>query len=171
MWISTRLSSVCGRARHSRLLAAVIISIIILLWWLSAKPLWAKREQEILPAYTGPRNTPVDAGENGFLSLSDARDFCQRRRWNVYSTRDQHRKLYDMFLINTELDWLEIRLNEIHEAVDFFIVLESAKSFQRNPKTLYLQEHINRKSYPTNLSYVGNSLGGGNCHVEVESAM
>lgn len=30
-----------------------------------------------------------------------------------------------MFLINTELDFLEIRLNELDQEVDYFVILES----------------------------------------------
>jgi len=58
--------------------------------------------------------------------------------------RNRSRKVYDLFLINTELDWFEIRLNELGKEVDYFIVLESATTFQGNPKSLYLQESLHR---------------------------
>ena len=140
-------SSTWSRGRHARLLATIFILITFLLWSLSTTRLRSKPQEDARPAFAGPRNTPIDAGTHGFLSLNEARDLCQRRRWDVYSTRDQRRKVYDLFLINTELDWLEIRLHELDEVVDFFVVLESAKNFQRNPKPLYLQEHLAGKSF------------------------
>ena len=47
-----------------------------------------------------------------------------------------------MFLITTELDFFEIRLHELDEEVDYFVVLESATTFQMNPKPLYLKEKL-----------------------------
>ena len=92
--------------------------------------------------YTGPREALFDTDENGFLPLSEATDFCRRRRWAPYGTRDSPRKVYDMFLINTELDVLEIRLHELDEVVDYFIILESAMTFQMDPKPLHLQPRL-----------------------------
>jgi beta-1,4-mannosyl-glycoprotein beta-1,4-N-acetylglucosaminyltransferase len=44
-------------------------------------------------------------------------------------------------MVNTELDWLEIRLNELHQHVDYFVVLESATTFTGLPKPLVLAEN------------------------------
>ena len=49
-----------------------------------------------------------------------------------------------MFLINTELDFLEIRLNELDKEVDYFVVLESSTTFQMDPKPLYLKDNLSR---------------------------
>ena len=94
------------------------------------------------PPYAGPQPALVEDGVHGFLPLREAQDFCQRRRWEPYATRNQRRKVYDLFLINTELDFLEIRLNELDKEVDFFVILESNTTFQMNPKPLHLQENI-----------------------------
>ena len=95
--------------------------------------------------YAGPRSdAALEAGENGFLPLSEARDFCQRRRWEPYLTRDTRRKVYDLFLFNTELDFLEIRLNELDAEVDYFVILESDTTFQNQPKPLTFRENLSR---------------------------
>ena len=94
------------------------------------------------PPYAGPHPALVEDGVHGFLPLREAQDFCQRRRWEPYATRNQRRKVYDLFLINTELDFLEIRLNELDKEVDYFVILESNTTFQMNPKPLHLQDNI-----------------------------
>lgn len=102
------------------------------------------KERQPSPPYAGPIETLEESAVNGFLSLSEAQDFCQRRRWKPYATRNHRRKVYDLFLINTELDVLEIRLNELDQEVDFFVILESASTFQMNPKPLHLKNNLSQ---------------------------
>ena len=142
---STRWLTFCIGNRRARWSAYLTLSVAIL-FYLSLRQRRSKEEYQPKPAFAGPRDARLDAGEHGFLQLSDAQDYCQRRRWDIYSTRDQRRKIYDMFLINTELDWLEIRLHELDEAVDFFVILESSSTFQQTPKPLHLQENLASKS-------------------------
>ena len=75
-----------------------------------------------------------------FLPFEVARETCSKRRLDVYTSRHKRRKVYDLFFINTELDWLEIRLEELHEEVDYFVILESPTTFQGDEKPLYLKE-------------------------------
>ncbi len=53
-----------------------------------------------------------------------------------------------MFLINTELDWLDIRLNELDAEVDYFIILESNITFQAQEKPLHFQASLNDARRP-----------------------
>jgi beta-1,4-mannosyl-glycoprotein beta-1,4-N-acetylglucosaminyltransferase len=53
-------------------------------------------------------------------------------------------KVYDCFTFFNELDLLEIRLNELDEIVDYFVIVEGKKTFQNNSKPLYLLENIDR---------------------------
>jgi Glycosyltransferase family 17 len=48
-----------------------------------------------------------------------------------------HAKIYDCFLFFNELDVLEIRLNELYDHVDAFVLVESIETFRGNPKPLY----------------------------------
>ncbi|KAG0254167.1 hypothetical protein DFQ27_007008 [Actinomortierella ambigua] len=49
-------------------------------------------------------------------------------------------RIYDMFLFNTELEMLEIRMNELDSVVDYFVVIESEETFQGHYKPLYFQK-------------------------------
>ncbi|KAF8851532.1 glycosyltransferase family 17 protein [Acephala macrosclerotiorum] len=77
---------------------------------------------------------------NGFLNPVEAAGYCSNHGWNAFPRRDSRRKIYDLFMINTELDWLEIRLNELHHHVDYFVILESASTFTGLPKPLILND-------------------------------
>lgn len=87
---------------------------------------YIKERRANLP-YFGPMHAPVENAGNRFLSLQTARDFCQQYQLEPYATRGRQRKVYDMFLINTELDMLELRLHELDSEVDYFVILESGK--------------------------------------------
>src|SRR4051794_40531365 len=45
---------------------------------------------------------------------------------------------------NTELEWLEIRMGQMHEQVDYFVILESDLTFTDEPKPLYVRENWDR---------------------------
>lgn len=74
-------------------------------------------------------------------------------------SQNRRRKVYDLFLVTTELDFFEIRLNELDKEVDYFVVLESATTFQMNPKPLYVHHLIfiiteRRSSSSLNIQYL-----------------
>lgn len=71
--------------------------------------------------------------------------------------------VYDSFMFYNEVDLLEIRLNELYDVVDKFIIMESEYTFQGKKKPLYYLDnksrfssfldkiiHINATSIPTN---------------------
>jgi beta-1,4-mannosyl-glycoprotein beta-1,4-N-acetylglucosaminyltransferase len=53
-------------------------------------------------------------------------------------------RFVDCFLFNDELDLLEFRLTEHDPFTDYFILVESRKSFSARPKKLYATENITR---------------------------
>jgi hypothetical protein len=53
-------------------------------------------------------------------------------------------KIYDCFTFFNELDLLEIRLQELYDVVDYFVIVESDTSFRGNPKPFYLQDNWQR---------------------------
>jgi len=53
-------------------------------------------------------------------------------------------KVYDCFPFFNELDLLEIRLNELCDAVDYFVIVEGERTHQNNPKPLYYLENKER---------------------------
>ncbi|TVY62307.1 Beta-1,4-mannosyl-glycoprotein 4-beta-N-acetylglucosaminyltransferase [Lachnellula suecica] len=82
-----------------------------------------------------------DATHHGFLPVKQARAFCQKQNWQPYPVRSTRRKIYDLFMLNDELDWLEIRLNTLSSTVDYFVVVESPFTFTGLPKPLTLKEN------------------------------
>ncbi len=52
--------------------------------------------------------------------------------------------IYDCFTFFNELDLLEIRLNELSNHVDKFVIVESDRTFQNNQKPLYFKENKKR---------------------------
>ncbi|KAJ9139165.1 Glycosyl transferase family 17 protein [Pleurostoma richardsiae] len=71
------------------------------------------------------------------------KDFCSRQGWRPFRPKQpgQRRKVYDLFMINTELDWLEIRLNTTYDYVDYFVVVEAPKTFTGLDKPLVIRDN------------------------------
>jgi beta-1,4-mannosyl-glycoprotein beta-1,4-N-acetylglucosaminyltransferase len=55
--------------------------------------------------------------------------------------KDSDFKVYDCFTFFNELDLLEIRLNELDNVVDFFVLVESSYTHQGKPKALLFEEN------------------------------
>ncbi|KID88971.1 glycosyl transferase family 17 protein [Metarhizium guizhouense ARSEF 977] len=51
------------------------------------------------------------------------------------------RKVYDLFMINSELDFLEIRLDTLYDHVDYFVIVESPLTFQGGEKNLTIRDN------------------------------
>lgn len=54
-------------------------------------------------------------------------------------------KIYDVFTLYNELDLLEIRMNILDSAVDYFVIIEATETFSGKPKPLHFEE--NRKRF------------------------
>ena len=122
-------------ARRGRSAAfALLCTILGLLYSLARVP-------ETLRANFGdfsPKN------QTGLMTIDEAKGFCQTLNMPVWPERDQRRKVYDLTLINTELDWLEIRLNELWDHIDYFVIVEATRTFTNKPKALHLHDSILR---------------------------
>lgn len=53
-------------------------------------------------------------------------------------------KVYDCFPFFNELDLLELRLNELSNIIDYFVLVEATKTHTGNPKPLYYAENCDR---------------------------
>ncbi|KAG9498564.1 hypothetical protein J7337_009372 [Fusarium musae] len=73
-------------------------------------------------------------------------DLCSAHGYSAFVPKSpsRERKIYDMLMINDELDFLEIRLDALYDYVDYFIIAESAKTFQANSKPLILKDNWDR---------------------------
>jgi beta-1,4-mannosyl-glycoprotein beta-1,4-N-acetylglucosaminyltransferase len=52
--------------------------------------------------------------------------------------------IFDCFIFNNELDLLELRLNELSDVVDYFVLAEATVSFRGLPKPLVFEQHKDR---------------------------
>jgi beta-1,4-mannosyl-glycoprotein beta-1,4-N-acetylglucosaminyltransferase len=84
---------------------------------------------------------PIASETNNFLPLELAKELCSSARFPVYPKRERKRKIYDLFLLNTELDWLEIRLHTLAAEVDYFVIIESPLTFTGLQKPLILKDN------------------------------
>jgi len=75
-----------------------------------------------------------------------ARHFCRQHGWTVFrpTAKDGRRKVYDLSMINNELDWLEIRLNTTYDHVDYFVLVEGTKTFTGLDKPLAIKGNWDR---------------------------
>ncbi|KAM0724277.1 hypothetical protein Q7P37_000159 [Cladosporium fusiforme] len=87
------------------------------------------------------RLSPEFEGGRHFLSASEAVSVCRAHDFAIETTQQNERKVYDLVLISTELDWLEIRLHTLARYVDYFVIVESATTFTGKPKPLYLKDN------------------------------
>lgn len=53
-------------------------------------------------------------------------------------------KIYDCFPFYNELDLLDLRLEELYDHVDYFVIVEATTTFQSQPKNLYLKDNWDR---------------------------
>jgi beta-1,4-mannosyl-glycoprotein beta-1,4-N-acetylglucosaminyltransferase len=53
-------------------------------------------------------------------------------------------KIYDCFTFYNELDLLELRLQELYDHVDHFVLVEANRTFQNNSKPFYFGENQHR---------------------------
>ena len=61
---------------------------------------------------------------------------------NNMQANQKRPRIYDCFAFFNELDVLRIRIEELKDVVDKFILVEATKTFSGNPKPLYYQEFI-----------------------------
>ncbi|MCJ1334900.1 hypothetical protein MMC09_000165 [Bachmanniomyces sp. S44760] len=74
------------------------------------------------------------------LSQSEAKQLCQAYHWDVFRRTHPRRKIYDLFMVNTELDMLKVRLNELQHHVDYFVIIEANITFTGLPKPVISSE-------------------------------
>lgn len=129
------------RRRLRRILLG-LVALVVLFSLFHISPRSAHLVESSTYALTLSR--PPTPYQNSFLPLDQARQLCSTQEFEIFPDRKNHRKVYDLFLIGTELDWLEIRLNELHRHVDYFVIVESSRTFTDHPKPLHFQDNFER---------------------------
>jgi beta-1,4-mannosyl-glycoprotein beta-1,4-N-acetylglucosaminyltransferase len=129
------LSSLLSRRSVKFLIAAAIFALLLLYHRIDT------RQHIVHESPLSPEVEGLNKDADGFMAIPEAEERCRAHGWQVYPERKKRRKIYDLFIINTELDWLEIRLNELKDQVDYFVILESGSTFTGLPKPLCLKDH------------------------------
>jgi hypothetical protein len=62
----------------------------------------------------------------------------------IFSALTAHAKIYDCFTFFNELEILEVKLNELYDHVDYFVLVESVETFRGDLKPLYFLENKDR---------------------------
>lgn len=83
-----------------------------------------------------------------------AQGLCRELGFNVFDrkpiprpgTGSSKRKVYDLFGLNTELDWMETRLNATYDFVDYFVITEGRMTLTGLEKPLALRDNWERFS-------------------------
>ncbi|KAK1982693.1 family 17 glycosyltransferase [Colletotrichum cereale] len=87
--------------------------------------------------------TPHDGRTSrNVLSPDEASEYCDHYRLKPANYDLVHRrKVFDLLLINTEVEMLEVRMGQMAPYVDYFVILESDKTFTDHFKPLYIKEN------------------------------
>ncbi|EXJ80669.1 hypothetical protein A1O3_06953 [Capronia epimyces CBS 606.96] len=127
-----------------RYLRRVLIAAVALFFLLHTVQLSTAGDQVESATYGLSVTWPKDHYKSSFLPVEQAEELCKSQNFTVFPERHHHRKVYDLFLIGTELDWLEIRLNELHRQVDYFVIVESPRTFTNLRKPLHFKDNFER---------------------------
>ncbi|KAK0731124.1 glycosyltransferase family 17 protein [Lasiosphaeris hirsuta] len=98
----------------------------------------------------------LSASEISWSPKHDRHDICRTYGWRRYNKppSEPPRKVYDLVMVSTELDWLEIHLNSTFDAVDYFVLMEGRKTFTGLEKSLTLKGNMNRfAAYESKIIY------------------
>ncbi|KAK3816399.1 MAG: glycosyl transferase [Benniella sp.] len=82
------------------------------------------------------------------------KDRCEAHGWTLRPETEPTPKLYDAVIFSVELDMLEIRIREMWDVVDHFVILESNTTFTGNPKNETFKEYKERFAFASSkISY------------------
>jgi beta-1,4-mannosyl-glycoprotein beta-1,4-N-acetylglucosaminyltransferase len=83
--------------------------------------------------------------QGDILSPEQAERYCGNFRLKALPrAKAEVRKIYDLLLVNTELEMLDVRLGQMSPGVDYFVILEGNKTFTNKDKPLYVKENWDR---------------------------
>ncbi|CAJ2513384.1 Uu.00g015030.m01.CDS01 [Anthostomella pinea] len=120
------------RRRCTRLSLAFALLLLLLLW---LNPNWTDRSVHHVYRFA--------PGELDLTNPTVALSLCRQHGWTPFPGMAD-RKIYDLIMVNTELDWLEIRLNGSYSEVDYFVIVESRKTFTNHDKPLVIRDNMDR---------------------------
>jgi beta-1,4-mannosyl-glycoprotein beta-1,4-N-acetylglucosaminyltransferase len=128
------------RRQLRALLYTILLCLVIGLWTIVSHEL--SRDHYISTDLVD-FSSNFEAGGQVLLSPNDIESTCRAHGFAPGKTQTSKRKIYDLVLMSTELDWLEIRLHTLSHYVDYFVIIESPTTFTGKPKPLHLRDNWN----------------------------
>ncbi|KAH8905371.1 family 17 glycosyltransferase [Coniochaeta sp. PMI_546] len=120
-----------------RWLKAICICIVV---WFSVQYFWR------LGAFDRTPNR-ISFAHDGAAGAA-ATTLCGHHGWKPFNPGPAQygtkRKVYDLIMVNDELDWLEIRLNTTYDYVDYFVIVEAQQTFTGHPKPLVIKDNFGK---------------------------
>ncbi|KAG8774901.1 hypothetical protein FRC12_001771 [Ceratobasidium sp. 428] len=97
----------------------------------ASRPLWDTPDgpKNLIPHFYAPGVEPSAA-------------ICKLHGYDVRADVEGGKEVWDAVLLSTELDLLEVRMNELDKVVDRFFVIESDRTFTGLPKPTYFKEAL-----------------------------
>jgi beta-1,4-mannosyl-glycoprotein beta-1,4-N-acetylglucosaminyltransferase len=117
-----------------------MVGIVLLLWIMSYyQRLPPSRVHEIT-------SHDIEFEASHISDPEEAQRLCGAHRWQGFNgrTRQPRRKIYDLLMINNEMDRLQIRMETMARHVDYFVILESVVTFTGLEKSLTLKDNWDR---------------------------
>ncbi|CAK7268970.1 hypothetical protein SEPCBS119000_003330 [Sporothrix epigloea] len=121
-----------GPSRTLRTYALVLVGLVVVCL------LWEKEPDD-------PVGVNAPGSAHKLIELASATAICSAHGWQPFKPlAGVPRKVYDLCMVNTELDWLEIRLNTTYDEVDYFVIVEAPKTFTGLDKPLSIRDNWDR---------------------------
>lgn len=147
MALPTILNLRSATGMQMRIFFGMVICVFILATWhlsttKSPEPISSYSPSGLIYAHDEDGAAKSDHESNihrDVLTDKAAAEYCRRYRLAPFDrARVAQRKIYDLLLINTELDMLELRMGQMAASVDYFIILESDRTFTDKAKPLHV---------------------------------
>jgi len=130
-------------ARRPRRALASFVLLCVASTWLIALHHSSSRDHYLSPSLIRQllplESSPATDSHASFGKATQTA--CRAHGFTARDELEQPVKIYDLVLLSTELDWLEIRLHTLADYVDYFVILVSSTTSTGNAKPLYLKDH------------------------------
>ncbi|KAF4979883.1 hypothetical protein FZEAL_3994 [Fusarium zealandicum] len=131
----------------------LLLPFVFAVWLLAKQPLFDRSQVhrisdiDVKVSLALPR-LDFSRSHYEYYTSEIAHTLCAAHGYSVFRPHadapDGRRKIYDLVMVNTELDFLEIRLRTLYDHVDYFVVVEAPLTFQGGPKNLTIRDNWER---------------------------
>ena len=122
---------------------AIGLLAFVTVWGYFSLPFGGQHVVSLDKSVALPPPLPNSEDDTGYYASKSATKFCKAHSYSPFPLRrgTSRRKVYDLMMVNTELDFLEIRLSTLYDYVDYFVIVESPRTFQNTEKPLIIKQN------------------------------